>query len=193
MSMTALSSRRALLVGIGALAWCGSGLGAHADDATPLRLGVLSDMSGLYADIGGPGSVVAAKMAVEDFLASPHKLKRPIEVISGDHMNKADAGANIAREWIDRDGVDVVIDVPNSAVALAVRNVVQQKNRVLLVSGASSSDLTGKSCSPNSGGLDLRYLRAVLWHCARHRGFRRQKLVYADRRLCVWSRNGTRN
>ena len=93
--------------------------------------------------------MVAAKMAVEDFLASPHKLKRPIEVISGDHMNKADAGANIAREWIDRDGVDVVIDVPNSAVALAVRNVVQQKNRVLLVSGASSSDLTGKSCSPN--------------------------------------------
>ncbi len=149
MLMTALSSRRALLVGIGALAWCGSGLGAHADDATPLRLGVLSDMSSLYADIGGPGSVVAAKMAVEDFLASPHKLKRPIEVISGDHMNKADAGANIAREWIDRDGVDVVIDVPNSAVALAVRNVVQQKNRVLLVSGASSSDLTGKSCSPN--------------------------------------------
>src|SRR5437762_4411781 len=141
MLKTALSSRRALLVGIGALAWCGSGLGAHADDARLLRLGVLSDMSSLYADIGGPGSLAAAKMAVEDFLASPHKIKRPIDVIGGDHMNKADAAANIAREWIDRSGVDAVIDTPNSAVALAVRSVVQQKNRVLLVSGASSSDL----------------------------------------------------
>ena len=115
---------------------------ASAQDATPLRLGVLTDMSSLYADITGPGSVVAAKMAVEDFLASPHKMKRSIEVISGDHMNKAGAGANIAREWLDRNGVDAVIDTPNSAVALAVRNVVQQKNRTLLVSGASSSDLT---------------------------------------------------
>ena len=93
-------------------------------------------MSSLDADITGPGSVVAAKMAVEDFLASPHKMKRSIEVISGDHMNKADAGANIAREWLDRNGVDAVIHTPNSAVALAVRNVVQQKNRTLLVSGA---------------------------------------------------------
>ena len=88
-------------------------------------------------------------MAVEDFLASPHKMKRPIEVVSGDHMNKADLGANIAREWIDRDNVDVIIDVPNSSVALAVRNIVQQKNKAILVSGASSSDLTGKACSPN--------------------------------------------
>nr|WP_146691321.1 ABC transporter substrate-binding protein [Bradyrhizobium canariense] len=126
-----------------------SNFAARADDATPLRLGVLTDMSSLYADITGPGSVVAAKMALEDFLASPHQIKRPIEVVSGDHMNKADLGANIAREWIDRNNVDVVIDVPNSAVALAVRNVVQQSNKALLVSGASSSDLTGKACSPN--------------------------------------------
>ena len=149
MLITELSRRRGLFVGLGVLAWCWSGIGASAQDATPLRLGVLTDMSSLYADITGPGSVVAAKMAVEDFLASPHKMKRSIEVISGDHMNKADAGANIAREWLDRNGVDAVIDTPNSAVALAVRNVVQQKNRTLLVSGASSSDLTGKSCSPN--------------------------------------------
>jgi branched-chain amino acid transport system substrate-binding protein len=140
MLMTALWSRRVLLVGMGALTWCWFGFGAHAEDATPLRLGVLTDMSSLYADTTGPGSVAAAKMAVEDFLASPHKIKRPIEVISGDHMNRADAGANIAREWIDRGGVDVIVDVPNSAVALAVRNVVQQKNRAMLVSGASSSD-----------------------------------------------------
>src|SRR5260221_12375070 len=88
-------------------------------------------------------------MAVEDFQAAPHKLKRPIEVLSGDHMNKADLGANIAREWIERNNVDAIIDVPNSAVALAVRNVVQQSNKTLLVSGASQSDLTGKPCSAN--------------------------------------------
>jgi branched-chain amino acid transport system substrate-binding protein len=142
-------SRRGLLAGAGAFAL---GLGvaaAKADDATPLRLGVLTDMSSLYADITGPGSLAAARMAVEDFQASPHKMNRPIEVLSGDHMNKADLGANIAREWIERSNVDAIIDVPNSAVALAVRNVVQQSNKTLLVSGASSSDLTGKACSPN--------------------------------------------
>jgi branched-chain amino acid transport system substrate-binding protein len=123
---------------------------AHAQQtAPPLRLGVLTDMSSLYADATGPGSVTAAKMAVEDFLASPHKMNRPIEVVSADHLNKADVAANITREWIDTGGVDAVIDAPNSAVALAARNVIQQKNRVFLISGASSSDLTGKSCSPN--------------------------------------------
>lgn len=142
-------SRRQLLAGAGGLALSAAGLAARADDTAPLRLGVLTDMSSLYADITGPGSLAAAKMAVEDFLASPHRTKRPIEVVSGDHMNKADLGANIAREWIDRDNVDAVIDLPNSAVALAVRNVVQQKNKAILISGASSSDLTGKSCSPN--------------------------------------------
>ena len=142
-------SRRRLLSGVGGLALGLGSFAARADDATPLKLGVLTDMSSLYADITGPGSLAAAKMAVEDFQASPHKMKRPIEVLSGDHMNKADLGANLAREWIERNNVDVIIDVPNSAVALAVRNVVQQSNKTLLVSGASSSDLTGKSCSPN--------------------------------------------
>jgi branched-chain amino acid transport system substrate-binding protein len=142
-------SRRRLLAGAGGLALGLGSLRARADDATPLKLGVLTDMSSLYADITGPGSFAAAKMAVEDFQASAHNMKRPIEVLSGDHMNKADLGANIAREWIERNNVDAIIDVPNSAVALAVRNVVQQSNKTLLVSGASSSDLTGKSCSPN--------------------------------------------
>jgi branched-chain amino acid transport system substrate-binding protein len=142
-------SRRQLLAGAGGLALSASGLAARADDTKPLRLGVLTDMSSLYADVTGPGSLAAAKMAVEDFLASPHKMTRSIDVVSGDHMNKADLGANIAREWIDRDNVDAVIDLPNSSVALAVRNVVQQKNKAILISGASSSDLTGKACSPN--------------------------------------------
>jgi len=144
-----ISSRRRFLAGVGGFAAGMYGLAARADQAGPLKIGVLSDMTGLYADDAGPGSVVAAKMAVEDFLASPHKLKRSIEVISGDHMNKPDLGANIAREWMDRDGVDAIVDVPNSGVALAVRNVVQQSNKTFLVSGAATSDLTGASCSPN--------------------------------------------
>jgi branched-chain amino acid transport system substrate-binding protein len=139
---------RLLSAFIGLALTLGSGT-AGAQQAAPLRLGVLTDMSSLYADATGPGSVLAAKMAVEDFLASPHKMTRPIEVISADHLNKPDVAGNITREWIDTGGVDVVIDAPNSAVALAARNVVQQKNRVFLISGASSSDLTGKSCSPN--------------------------------------------
>jgi branched-chain amino acid transport system substrate-binding protein len=148
--MDGLFPRRRILAGIATLALsAGAFAGARADNAAPLRIGVLSDMSSLYADIGGPGSLVAAKMAVEDFLAGPHKMKRQIEVLGGDHMNKADLGVNIAREWIDRNNVEAIIDVPNSSVALAVRNVVQQFNKVILVSGSSSSDLTGKSCSPN--------------------------------------------
>lgn len=163
-------SRRRFLVGAGGLTLAATGLRtARADDTVPLRLGVLTDMSSLYADTTGPGSVAAAKLAVEDFLAGPRQSKRPIEVISGDHMNKADLGVNIAREWIDRNGVDALVDVPNSAVALAVRNMVQQKNKAMLVSGSSSSDLTGKSCSPNlvhwtydTYGLSTGSARAVL-------------------------------
>jgi branched-chain amino acid transport system substrate-binding protein len=148
--MDKLFPRRRILAGITTLALsAGAFAGARADNAAPLRIGVLSDMSSLYADIGGPGSLAAAKMAVEDFLAGPHKMKRQIEVLGGDHMNKADVGVNIAREWIDRNNVEAIIDVPNSSVALAVRNIVQQSNKVILVSGSSSSDLTGKSCSPN--------------------------------------------
>ncbi|MGX9431320.1 MULTISPECIES: ABC transporter substrate-binding protein [Bradyrhizobium] len=142
-------NRRRLMAGLGGMALGLASFGVEAQEPGPLRLGVLTDMSSLYADVTGPGSLLAAKMAVEDFQASPHKMTRPIEVISGDHMNKADLAANIAREWIDRNKVDAVIDAPNSSVALAVRNVVQQNNKTLLVSGASSSDLTGKSCSPN--------------------------------------------
>ncbi|MGY3603330.1 ABC transporter substrate-binding protein [Bradyrhizobium neotropicale] len=142
-------NRRRLMAGLGGMALGLASFGVEAQEPGPLRLGVLTDMSSLYADVTGPGSLLAAKMAVEDFQASPHKMTRPIEVISGDHMNKADLAANIAREWIDRNKVDAIIDAPNSSVALAVRNVVQQNNKTLLVSGASSSDLTGKSCSPN--------------------------------------------
>jgi branched-chain amino acid transport system substrate-binding protein len=125
---------------------------AHAQQAgrTPLtvKIGVLSDMSGLYADIGGPGSVVAARMAVEDFNAATHHMK--VEIVSADHQNKPDIGSEIARRWFDVDQVNVIADVPNSGVALAVSNVTREKNGVFLVSGAADSDLTDKQCSPNT-------------------------------------------
>jgi branched-chain amino acid transport system substrate-binding protein len=113
-----------------------------------LVIGVLTDMSGPYADIGGKGSELAAQMAVEDLGGKVAGLT--IEVISADHQNKPDVGSSIAREWYDTKGVDVIVDVPTSSVALAVNEVTKAKNKVFLVSGAGTSDLTGKACSPNT-------------------------------------------
>ena len=120
---------------------------AQADDKV-VKIGVLNDMSSLYADIGGPKSVIAAKMAVED--SGMTKKGWTIDVISGDHQNKPDVGVNIARQWIDNDKVDVVADTPTSSVALAISNLVKEKNSILLNSGAASADLTGKACTPNT-------------------------------------------
>ena len=120
---------------------------ALAQDKT-VKIGVLNDMSSLYADIGGPNSVVAIKMAVED--SGLVKKGWKIDVVSGDHQNKPDVGVNIARQWIDNDKVDAIADTPNSGVALAVSNLVKEKNAVLLNSGAASADLTGKACTPNT-------------------------------------------
>ncbi len=112
------------------------------------KIGVLSDMSSLYADVGGPGSKLAAEMAVEDFGAAQKGMK--VEVIGADHQNKPDVGTGIVKKWIDEDKVDAIADVPTSSVALAVSEVVREKNKVFLISGAASSDLTGAKCSPNS-------------------------------------------
>ncbi|SHI13579.1 ABC transporter substrate-binding protein [Pollutimonas bauzanensis] len=140
--------RSVLLSGLNLLAL--GAMNVKAQDVKPLTIGVLTDMSGIYGDVTGQGSVIAAKMAMEDFLAQGGRSTRPIKIISADHQNKADIAAATARQWIDREGVDVIVDLPNSAVALAVNNIVQGKNKVMLVSGASSSDLTGKNCSPNT-------------------------------------------
>jgi branched-chain amino acid transport system substrate-binding protein len=113
-----------------------------------VKIGVLNDQSGLYADLAGQGSVEAARMAVEDFGGSVSGV--PIEVLSADHQNKPDIGSNIAREWIDVDDVDVIVDVPTSSVALAVTEVVKEKDKVFLVSGAATTELTGEACSPNT-------------------------------------------
>src|SRR5580704_14337033 len=120
---------------------------AQAEDIT-VKLGVLNDMSSLYSDIGGQGSVIAAKMAVEDFNPSAHGMK--VEIVNADHLNKPDVGVNIVKQWIDVDHVDAILDVPTSSVALAVNEVIREKNKVFLVSGAATSDLTGAKCSPNT-------------------------------------------
>ncbi|WP_375783474.1 ABC transporter substrate-binding protein [Bradyrhizobium sp. Pha-3] len=120
---------------------------ASADDKT-VKIGVLSDQSGLYADLAGPGSTLAAQMAIED---SGLKAKGwTIDLISGDHQNKPDIGTTIARQWFDVDKVDTIVDVPNSGVALAVNNIVKEKNGVYINSGAATSDLTNAQCSPNT-------------------------------------------
>jgi branched-chain amino acid transport system substrate-binding protein len=123
------------------------GAPARAQDVT-VKIGVLTDMSSLYADATGPGSVAAAKLAIEDFNPAAHGLK--VDLVSADHQNKPDVGSNIARQWYDVDHVDAIVDVPNSGVALAVSEVTRQKNKVFLVSGAAISDLTGPKCSPNT-------------------------------------------
>jgi branched-chain amino acid transport system substrate-binding protein len=119
---------------------------AFAEMNGATRIGVLNDMSSVYADFQGPGSVLAAQMAVEDF-AKQSKLK--VEIISADHQNKPDVGAGITRRWFDVEGVDMVIDLPNSAVALAVSDIAQEKNKVAIGSGAGTALLTGAKCSPN--------------------------------------------
>lgn len=113
-----------------------------------VKIGVMNDRSGLYADLTGEGSAVAARLAVEDFKAAEKGIK--VEIISADHQNKPDVGSNIARQWYDQDGVDVIADVPTSSVALAINQITKDKNKVFLNSGAATSDLTGKACSPNT-------------------------------------------
>src|SRR5262245_21994816 len=120
---------------------------AVAEDI-PVKIGVLNDRSGIYSDLSGEGSVIAARMAVEDFGADAKGIK--VEIVSADHQNKPDIGSNIARQWIDQDGVDVIADVPTSSVALAVNEIVREKNKIFLVTGAATSDLMGPKCSPNT-------------------------------------------
>ncbi len=124
-----------------------SGGAALAQASGPVKIGVLNDQTSLYADIGGKGSVEAAKMAAED---AGQVLGAPVQVIVADHQNKPDVGASIARQWYDQDGVDVITDVPTSSVALAVNEVSREKKKLALFTGPASSDLTGPKCSPYS-------------------------------------------
>ncbi len=118
---------------------------AYADDVINVKIGVLNDRSGTYADLSGEGSVIAARMAVEDFASQSEVLK--VDVISADHQNKPDIASNIARQWFDQDDVDMIIDLPTSSAALAVSELGKQKNKLVIVSAGGSSDLTGSKCN----------------------------------------------
>ena len=137
-------NRRQLLIGAAATAIAPRLAAAQA--ARPLKIGVMNDMSSVYADFQGVGSVIAAKLAVGDWSA---KLGVPVEIISADHQNKPDIGADIARKWFDNESVDVIMDLPNSAVALAVLTIATEKNKAVIGSGAGSSVMTGPKCSKN--------------------------------------------
>jgi branched-chain amino acid transport system substrate-binding protein len=130
-----------------ALALAATPVHAQISDGV-VKIGVLNDQSGTYADLAGPGSVVAARMAVEDFGAAKKNMK--VEIVFADHQNKPDVGSSIARQWYDADKIDVIMDVPTSSVVLAVNQVTREKNKALIVSTGATSDLTGKACSPNA-------------------------------------------
>lgn len=138
-------NRRSFVTGLAlAGAWPASSVG---QSAKAVRIGVLNDMSSVYADYQGIGSVIAVQMALED---DNHNVGIPVDVVSADHQNKPDIGLSIARRWFDTEGIDMIMDVPNSAVALAVAQLCRDKNKVLIGSGAGSADLTGKACTPNT-------------------------------------------
>lgn len=138
---------RTHLMSAGALALALAAQHAIAQD-NPLKLGVLNDKSSIYADLTGTGSVTAAQMAVDDF--GGRVLNRRIEIVTADHQNKPDVGSTIARRWVDAENVKVLIDVPTSSVAFAVQEIARNLKVPFLISGAASSDLTGKACSPMS-------------------------------------------
>src|ERR1700719_1262195 len=134
----------AAALGLGASAAFGQAFDGH------VKVGVLNDQSSLYADVTGQGSVVAARLALEDFMTANPNSKLKVEIIFADHQNKPDIGAKIARQWIEREGVDMILDVPNSAVALAVNGVTRQLNKVMVNGSAGTARLTGDLCSPNT-------------------------------------------
>jgi len=138
-----------VLAACAVLAVAGALAPARAAPPEVVRIGVLNDMSGPYADLSGPGSVVAARLAAEDFAREAANAFR-VEILSADHQNKADVGAAIVRRWLDADGVDAVVDVPNSAVGLAVNEIMRQKDRTFLASSVATSDLTGPACAPTT-------------------------------------------
>ncbi|GGG38997.1 ABC transporter substrate-binding protein [Caldovatus sediminis] len=150
--MTTAFDRRSLIRGaalaplVAALP-AGAGRGARAQSGQTIRIGVMNDQSGLYRDITGPGSTVCVRQAVQEFAG---QRGIAVEVMEADHQNKPDVGSTIVRQWIDRDGVDVIVDVPTSSVALAVAGICREKNKIFLCSGAATSDLTGAQCSPNT-------------------------------------------
>ena len=143
-----MKSMKQTMIAIAIAGICATGAAQAEISNNTIKIGVLSDMSSLYTDLAGAGSVLAAKMAIEDSGIEKRGIK--VEIVSADHQNKPDVGSAIARRWYDAENVDAIADVPNSGVALAVAQITKDKNRVFLAVGPGSSDLTGKACSPNT-------------------------------------------
>jgi branched-chain amino acid transport system substrate-binding protein len=139
--------KKLMLAAASAMALAGAAQAQISDGV--IKIGVLNDMSSIYSDIGGPGALTAAKMAVEDFQKTS-KAGLKVEVIGADHQNKPDVGSNIARQWFDTDKVDAIVDVPTSSVALAINQIAKEKGKIHLNTGAATADLTGKACTPNT-------------------------------------------
>jgi len=156
------AARLTALAAIAAAGVLGAGPARAQISDDVVKIGVLTDMSSLYSDATGKGSLIAAEMAVADY--GGKVAGKPIEVIGADHQNKPDVGANIARTWYDTDQVDTIVDVPTSSIALAVQQITREKNKVFLMSGPGSSDLTGPACSPN--GIHWTYDTYALAHVA---------------------------
>lgn len=144
------TSRRTLLGAAAAAPFAGAlpYRSAKAQAANTIRIGVLNDQSGLYRDLSGPGSTQAVRLAVQESGITQRGIN--VEVVQADHQNRPDVGSTVVRQWIDRDAMDVIVDVPTSSVALAVNTIVRERNKVLLNSGAATSDLSGPACSPNT-------------------------------------------
>ncbi len=146
-----MTLNRRTLLGAAAAAPALGGLpwrSAKAQAANTIRIGVLNDQSGLYRDISGPGSTHAVRLAVQESGITQTGVN--VEVVQADHQNRPDVGSTVARQWLDRDGLDVIVDVPTSSVALAVNTLVRERNKVFLNSGAATSDLSGAACTPNT-------------------------------------------
>ena len=175
LNRTLLSTMLATAFGLGA-----AGAQAQISDGV-IKIGVMNDMSGLYADIAGPGSVTAAKMAVEDFGAEKKGMK--VEIVSADHQNKPDVGSTVARTWYDVDKVDAIFDVPTSSVALAINQITQGQGQGLHQQRRGHVRPDRQGVQPEHGALDLRHLDAGQRHGQRDRRDRRRHLVLPHRRL----------
>jgi branched-chain amino acid transport system substrate-binding protein len=163
---------------------------ADAQSPNPVKIGVLNDQSGIYADLAGPGSVIAARLAVED--AGGSVLGRPIEEVVADHQGKPDIGAAIARRWYDADDVSAIFDVPVSSIALAVQEVARQKNRIAIFSSASASDILGKSCNPTTFQWTFNTLSAARSTASAVFDQGANSWYFCRGGLCLWAGDGAR-
>jgi hypothetical protein len=175
--------RTILLAGVTLVAFTSGPVSAQFSDNL-IKIGVLTDRSGIYSDINGEGSVVAARLAAEEF--GNKVAGAPIEIITGDHQNKADIAANLARGWIDTDKVDVVADVPNSAAALAVQGITRDNKRIFLMSGPGVNRADRQAVQPVRLPLDLGQSCPGRRNRPRARRAGQEELVFRHGRLCLW-------